>query len=453
MLPAQLPSGPGRIAVIVPCFNEEAAVGVVVDDLRAALPDAVIYVYDNASTDATAEVAARHGAVVRREATPGKGNVVRRAFADVDADTYVIVDGDDTYDASAAGHLVDVLLSGPYDHVVGARRAGTLTAYRRGHAAGNRGLNRAVSAVFGTPVTDMLSGYRVMSRRFVKSFPALSRGFEVETELTVHAVNLRVPQVEVPVGFKDRPEGSESKLRTYRDGTKILSWIARLAHYERPVAVHAVLAAAIVAVALALGAPVVVEFARTGLVPRFPTAILASSLVVVAALVMTVGVVLDAVHRTRHEATRLAYLRYPAPGVPGLGPVDLDAAAASPLLLPRRPGSAWRWTCGEPVRSPAERVGGRPARDDAAARARAARRARSVRGVRPPGDAALPPRPALPRGSRATGPRTPGPAAVRRPLGGGAGGAAGGAAGGPGGGAGGAERPGRAPPRAGRGLR
>lgn len=305
-------SATGRVAVVVPCLDEAAAVGKVVDDLRAALPDAVVYVYDNASTDATADVARAHGAVVRSEPRPGKGNVIRRAFADVEAEVYVLIDGDDTYDASAAGDLVRLLLDEGLDHVVGVREAGTLTAYRRGHAAGNRALNGVVSRVFGTPVTDMLSGYRVMSRRFVKSFPAISRGFEVETELTVHAVNLRVPQREVPVGFRDRAEGSESKLRTYRDGWRILSWIARLARYERPLLVHALIGAVLVLVALALGIPVVADFARTGLVPRFPTAILATGLVLVAVLVTAVGVILDAVHRASDEASRLAYLQHPA---------------------------------------------------------------------------------------------------------------------------------------------
>ena len=317
---------PARIAVLIPCKDEAAAVGRVIDDVRSVLPQAQVYVYDNASTDATAEVAAAHGAHVRREARPGKGNVIRRAFADVDADAYVLIDGDDTYDATAVRDLVATLVAGPYDHVVGVRQADTLTAYRPGHAAGNRALNQVVSGVFGTPVTDMLSGYRVMSRRFVKSFPALSRGFEVETELTVHAVNLRVPQVEVPVGFRDRADGSESKLRTYRDGWRILSWILRLTHYERPMLVHLALAGVLAVLALGLGLPVVVDFARTGLVERFPTAILASSLVVLAALVAAVGIVLDAVHRARHEASRLAYLQHGAP----LGAVGVDLTTPVP---------------------------------------------------------------------------------------------------------------------------
>lgn len=318
----------GRVAVIVPCFNEAAAVGAVVDDLRAALPDATVYVYDNASTDGTAAVAAAHGAVVRREPAPGKGNVVRRAFADVDADVYVLVDGDDTYDTTAVADLVEVLLSGPYDHVVGARRARTGTAYRRGHAAGNRALNRLVGLVFGADTTDMLSGYRVLSRRFVKTFPARSRGFEVETELTVHATALRVPQVEVPVGFRDRPAGSESKLHTVRDGLRILGWVARLAHSERPLVLHAPLAAVVVAVALLLGSPL--------------------AAVLLGGLSVAAGLVLDGVRRGRQEALRLAYLQLPVPGGPsrpgGPGaplvqqPLGAPAAVAAPR--PRVPAGS-----------------------------------------------------------------------------------------------------------------
>jgi hypothetical protein len=312
----------GRVAVLVPCFNEAAAVGAVVDDLRAALPDATVYVYDNASTDGTAAVAAAHGAVVRREPAPGKGNVVRRAFADVDADVYVLVDGDDTYDTSAVADLVEVLLSGPYDHVVGARRARTGTAYRRGHAAGNRALNRLVGLVFGADTTDMLSGYRVLSRRFVKTFPARSRGFEVETELTVHATSLRVPQVEVPVGFRDRPAGSESKLHTVRDGLRILGWVARLAHSERPLVLHAPLAAAVVAAALLLGSP------------------LAAALL--GGLAVAAGLVLDGVRRGRQEALRLAYQQLPVPGGPS------------------RPGSPGAPLVQEPLGAPAAVAAPRP---------------------------------------------------------------------------------------------
>ncbi len=305
-----------RIAAIVPCHNEEAAVGQVVTDLRAAVPGMAIYVYDNRSTDRTVEVAQAAGAIVRREEVKGKGNVVRRAFADIEADVYLLIDGDDTYDAFAAPRMIDTLLAGPYDHVLGVRKQTTDSAYRPGHSAGNKLFNRLVTTAFGTPVSDMLSGYRIFSRRFVKSFPAVSREFEIETELTVHTMSLRVPQTEVPVDFKDRPEGSESKLNTYRDGFKILSLIFQLIRHERPLAFHTITAGLIAIIALILGVPLVVEFGRTGLVPRFPTAFLAASLMVIAALVLTIGVVLDGITRSRRESARLVYLGYEAPGRP-----------------------------------------------------------------------------------------------------------------------------------------
>ncbi|WP_432510852.1 glycosyltransferase [Kineococcus sp. SYSU DK001] len=304
---------PARIAAILPCLNEAAAVGHVIDDLKAAVPGITVYVYDNRSTDDTAAVAREHGALVRQEPRPGKGNVIRRAFADVEADIYVLLDGDNTYEASAAGDLVQKLIAEGLDHVVGARRASTHAAYRPGHVAGNKALTRVVATVFGEPVTDMLSGYRVMSRRFVKSFPAISRGFEVETELTVHAINLRVPQAEVLTEYRDRGEGSASKLRTYRDGWAILRWIVRLARYERPTLVHSILGALIALVAVVLGVPVVVEFVQTGLVPRFPTAILASALMMIAVLVTAVGVILEAIRHASDEASRLVYLEYASP--------------------------------------------------------------------------------------------------------------------------------------------
>jgi glycosyltransferase involved in cell wall biosynthesis len=240
---AQLaPSGPRfpgyRIAAIVPCHNEAAAIGKVVRDLRAAVPGMDVYVYDNCSTDNTADTARRAGAIVRREHRKGKGNVVRRAFADIDADIYLLVDGDDTYDAAAAPDLIQALLDGPHDHVLGIRapEAGATEAYRPAHEAGNRALNRVVARIFGTDAEDMLSGYRVFSRRFVKSFPAASREFEIETELTVHCMAMRVPATAVQVGFRDRAAGTESKLRTYRDGWQILRLILNLARHERPLA-------------------------------------------------------------------------------------------------------------------------------------------------------------------------------------------------------------------------
>lgn len=303
---------PLQIAVIIPCFNEEAAVRTVVEDVRTALPSAAIYVYDNNSDDATADVAQAAGAIVRTEKRKGKGNVVRRAFADVDADVYVLIDGDDTYDAGAAPALVRELLSGPYDHVVGVRPQSAGLAYRAGHATGNRVLTAVVQALFGRQVTDLLSGYRAFSRRYVKSFPALSQEFEIETEMTVHSLALRLPVSEVAVAFKERPLGSKSKLRTYRDGWRILMLILRLTRHERPTLLYGAVAAMLGLVAVALGTPLVLEYLRTGLVPRFPTAILASALATIAISVFAIGHVLDEVQRGREESARLSYLRHPA---------------------------------------------------------------------------------------------------------------------------------------------
>ena len=301
------------VAVIVPCYNEATAVRKVVTELRDSLPAAHIYVYDNNSTDDTAAIAAAAGATVRHVARRGKGNVVRRAFADIEAEVYLLIDGDDTYDAARAADLVNALLAGPYDQVVGVRRHSDAAAYRPGHTLGNRMLTAAVGALFGRDITDMLSGYRAFSRRYVKSFPALAQEFEVETELTIHTLHLRVPVAEVEVGYKERPAGGESKLRTYRDGLRILRWILHLARLERPVLFHGVIAAILGTAALALGAPVVLEFLRTGFVPRFPTAILASSIGLAAILTLVLGYLLDAIGRSRQEAARLSYLTHPAP--------------------------------------------------------------------------------------------------------------------------------------------
>lgn len=301
------------IAVIVPCHNEEAAIGTVVADLRAALPEARIYVYDNNSTDATAAKAAAAGAIVRRETRKGKGNVVRRAFADLDADVYLLIDGDDTYDAAAAPDLVRTLIEGPYDHVVGVRTQTTETAYRPGHAFGNRLLTGTAGSIFGRQITDMLSGYRAFSRRYVKSFPASSHEFEIETEMTVHSLHLRVPVAERPVGFKDRPEGGESKLRTYRDGWRILRWILTVTRHERPTLFHGVIAAVLAVLALVLGIPVILEYLDTGLVRRFPTAFLASSIGILAGVTLGLGYLLESIRRSREETARLAYLALPAP--------------------------------------------------------------------------------------------------------------------------------------------
>ncbi|MDN4639305.1 glycosyltransferase [Agreia sp. PsM10] len=296
------------IAAIVPCHNEVAAVGKVVSDLKAAIPGVTVYVYDNRSSDGTDEVARAAGAIVRYENLKGKGNVVRRAFADIEADIYLLIDGDDTYDAFAAPQMIDTLVSGPFDHVLGVREQITETAYRAGHEAGNKAFNRFVSSVFGTPVNDMLSGYRIFSRRFVKSFPAVSREFEIETELTVHCMSLRIPSTEVKVGFKDRPEGSESKLSTYRDGFKILGLILQLIRHERPLAFHSAIGLLLFVTALILGIPVIIDFVQTGLVPRFPTAFLSSSIVVLGVVVTTFGFVLDAITKTRREIARMGYL-------------------------------------------------------------------------------------------------------------------------------------------------
>lgn len=301
------------IAAIVPCYNEALSVRKVIEDLRAAVPGMAIYVYDNNSTDDTGEIAMAAGAIVRHESLKGKGNVVRRAFADVEADIYVMIDGDDTYDASALPEMIQTLREGPYDHVLGVRKETTGTAYRPGHALGNKGFNVLVGRIFGSEVSDMLSGYRVMSRRFVKSFPALSREFEIETELTVHAMSVRVPQAEVAVDFRDRPAGSESKLRTYHDGFRILNLIGQLTRHERPLLFWGVIGSLLGLVGLILVTPVLTEFLQTGYVPRLPTAVLALGVVLVGVLSWVVGFILDGVLKARREISRLNYLTHTAP--------------------------------------------------------------------------------------------------------------------------------------------
>jgi len=296
------------VAVIIPCFNESAAIGDVVRSFRAALPDARVYVFDNNSTDESASLAARAGAIVHAEARQGKGNVVRRMFADVDADIYVLVDGDGTYDASAAPRLLARLLEGRYDMVTAARRAAEEGSYRRGHRFGNRALTAMVAQVFGKEISDLLSGYRVMSRRFVKSFPALSSGFEIETELSVHALELGIPFCEVETDYFARAGGSRSKLSTYRDGWRILFTIVKLVKGERPFAFFAAIAAAAAVPALVIGVQLWLTFVETGLVPRFPSAILATGLMLTAFLSLVCGLVLDTVTRGRQEMKRLAYL-------------------------------------------------------------------------------------------------------------------------------------------------
>lgn len=309
-----------EIAVLIPCYNEEVAVPRVVRDFRRALPSARIYVYDNASTDRTAEVAAQAGAIVGHEPFPGKGNVMRRMFSDIEADIYVLVDGDDTYDAEAAPSLVRTLLDKQLDMVNGARVTSIKEAYRFGHRLGNRMLTGLVQWIFGKQFDDMLSGYRVFSRRFVKSFPAISSGFEIETELTVHALELRMKTAEVPIRYKDRPEGSASKLSTIRDGLRILKMIGVLVKEERPLMFFGCTFIALALLSVGLAIPLVFEYLETGLVPRFPTAILASAVMLLAFLSMVCGLVLDTVTHSRRELKRLHYLeivapKWPAPAV------------------------------------------------------------------------------------------------------------------------------------------
>jgi glycosyltransferase involved in cell wall biosynthesis len=304
---------PARIAVLVPCYNEDATIAAVVRDFRAVLPDVVIYVYDNNSKDQTVARAREAGAVVRSEIRQGKGNVVRRMFADIEADVYVLVDGDDTYDASAAPALIGTLIDGGYDLVTGRRVHTAKDAYRAGHVLGNRLLTGLTALMFNVHLRDMLSGYRIMSRRFVKSFPFTAEGFGIETELTVHTVRLLMPMIEVDTNYKERPEGSVSKLNTYRDGFKILFTIASLVREERPLIFFSAIFALLFALSLIFGIPVIVEYAHTGLVPRLPRAVLATGLSLLAFLSLASGLILDTVTRGRWELKRLAYLAIPGP--------------------------------------------------------------------------------------------------------------------------------------------
>jgi glycosyltransferase involved in cell wall biosynthesis len=296
------------VAVLIPCLNEEAAIARVVADFRKQLPQALIFVYDNGSTDRTVDVARATGAIVRVEPMKGKGNVVRRMFADIEADVYVLVDGDDTYDAASAPTLIERLLGDSLDMVNGAREETSVPAYRRGHRFGNRMLSGLVAWFFGARLGDMLSGYRVMSRRFVKSFPALASGFETETELTVHALQLRLPIAEVPTPYRERPPASASKLRTIPDGIRIVRLIARLIREERPLEFFSTVAAILAVTAIVLVIPIFAEYVRTGLVPRLPTALLSVGLMLVSFLCLTCGLVLATVTRGRMEAKLLQYL-------------------------------------------------------------------------------------------------------------------------------------------------
>ena len=305
-----------RIAVLIPCYNEETTIASVVGDFYAALPDCSVYVYDNNSTDNTAAVAATAGAVVRREPMQGKGNVVRRMLADVEADVFVVVDGDATYDAAACPAMIEKLLSDGLDLVNGVRVATARAAFRRGHRFGNVVLTGLIKLIFGSGLDDILSGYKVMSRRFVKSIPLLSGGFETETELAIHALSLHMPIVEMPTSYRDRPHGSNSKLNTYRDGIKILRAIIWLMKEERPLLFFSIAAAAFAVVALILGVPVVATFLQTGLVPRLPTAVLAASIMLLSFLSLCCGLILDTVTRGRREMKRMFYLATPTRPLP-----------------------------------------------------------------------------------------------------------------------------------------
>ena len=301
------------IAVILPCYNEEAAIAQTVADFRKALPRADIYVYDNNSSDCTAEVAGAAGAIVRSEKMQGKGHVVRRMFADVDADIYIMADGDATYEAAAAPRLVRRLIDEQLDMVVGARKTEVEAAYRSGHRWGNALLTGILARLFGRSFNDILSGYRVFSRRFVKSFPVLSQGFEIETEISVHALELKMPVAEEVTEYSARPEGSESKLSTYRDGFRILNTMATLFRMERPVLFFGAIAGVLALAAIILAIPLAITYAQTGLVPRFPTAILSTGLMILASLNLFAGLILDTVVRGRRELRRLAYLSFSAP--------------------------------------------------------------------------------------------------------------------------------------------
>ncbi|WP_371869630.1 glycosyltransferase family 2 protein [Duganella flavida] len=306
-----------RIAVIVPCYNEALTIGNIVRDFNTCLPQAAVYVFDNNSSDATMAVAKEAGAIVRSVPLQGKGNVIRRMFADVDADIYIMVDGDDTYDASVAPQLAEKLLREGLDMVVGTRVTEEQEAYRFGHRFGNKLLTGCVSVVFGNTFTDMLSGYRIFSRRYAKSFAAHAAGFETETELTVHALELRMPVAEVSTIYKSRPEGSFSKLNTYRDGIRILWMITKLFKNEKPLHFFSLLAGLCAIAAGVLAVPLVETFVQTGLVPRLPTAVLCTGLSLFGVVLLSCGLILDTVTKGRIEQKRFAYLAVPGPAENG----------------------------------------------------------------------------------------------------------------------------------------
>ena len=297
-----------RIAVLIPCRDEAVTIGQVVADFRRALPEARIYVYDNNSTDGTASLAAQAGATVRQERRQGKGNVVRRMFADIEADAYVLVDGDGTYDPADAPTMIRILANQQLDMVTGVRVDTSRESYRRGHRLGNQVLTGIVRSIFGDLISDMLSGYRVFSRRFVKSFPALSVGFETETEFTVHALELGMPVAEIRTRYQERREGSASKLHTYRDGIRILRTILNLVKEERPLLFFSIIGGLLALTGIGLGLPLISYYFRTGLVPRLPTALVSVTFVILAWLSIFCGLILDSVARGRKETKRIAYL-------------------------------------------------------------------------------------------------------------------------------------------------
>jgi hypothetical protein len=304
----------GSVAVLIPCYNEGLTIAKVVADMRSALPRARIYVYDNNSSDDTVAKAQGAGALVRSERNQGKGNVVRRMFADVEADVYLMLDGDGTYDSTAAPELARLVLQEGLDFVNGARQESSHKAYRTGHKFGNRMLTGLVQRIFGYAFDDMLSGYKAFSRRFVKSFPALSQGFEIETELAIHALELRMPTREIVTRYDERPEGSVSKLRTYRDGTRILLMIMRLVKQERPLQLFVGIGAVLILLAVVLAVPLLITYGQTGLVPRFPTAILCTGLALLGAGSFCIAAVLDGILTARRELKRIAYLGVPQYG-------------------------------------------------------------------------------------------------------------------------------------------
>jgi len=309
--PSHASAAQRRTAVLIPCYNEGGTIAQVVADFRAALPDAAIYVYDNNSTDRTIELAQASGATVRREVQQGKGHVVRRMFRDVDADIFVLVDGDATYDAASAPAMIAELVGGHCDMVIGVRTSRQHKAYRPGHRFGNRALTGFVAQVFGRNLHDLLSGYRVFSRRFVKSFPALSSGFEIEAELTIHGLQLELPIADVDTPYYARPSGSTSKLNTWRDGLRILFTIFQLYRSERPLWFYAILGVMLASASVVISAPIFVTYLETGRVPRIPTAILSTGMMILAFLSICIGFVLDTVTRGRREMKLLAYLAQP----------------------------------------------------------------------------------------------------------------------------------------------